>query len=578
MIMSGKKELFRASIEDFTQAINANPADLDAYLDAHVKRVNAHMRLVNILTDEINTAKKEEKAKARFILIKELQEARESCLAYSWALGSKALNNKELSERIQEIEKNIKLLTIRRQAPSEAVQEAQTVASETKQSLFYENLVNSDRYYKEASETIEQSIRENKPSDAEEKLFELNKNIGKILSEAKTFVEYSQQSKDSGFVRNQLISYLQKKYEISRDIKYLQQALDVFKQALANHNNYFLSLTTEKKEEQKKTVSDNLQTIQLEIASLDSQIKRAAAPSPQLETRKQILASEALVAKGIKQLYDSLIRREGEIKYDAQGIAIVFVQSQEEINRLFPGIEKNFPGGLQQGVMIHIHEKDFIQAPPIRYMMMVQADSLCTAAKELFQVKVNKELVDHMIREAFQEAIDQSGKYPEFLITRSKELMQKLLNDTRGVLYQQYLQQSNEEKKEEQAVPLSVEEFGEKLNKYASNHRPSYSIITIDKNAHTISYDSGASVSAHDRKAGQPGKRCANLSVVYEGHYSDDAQTFQISSSIVKHASLPPIKSIPRLGLSENNPDILVETYQNAKEVVEKMVMIRLHG
>jgi len=311
--------------------------------------------------------------------------------------------------------------------------------------------------------------------------------------------------------------------------------------------------------------------------------------TPHKSARKDQLTSEEKVAAGIKSLYNLYVKELNELdekdheekgmeKYDAQGIATIFVTKERLIDKKLPkekidALLEKFPDHLEKGIMIHVYKPGFIKAPPIQYMIRLQIHAFCEAAKHPpFSLVIDEDAIikNLMIESRMKEIVESGGDFT----AKTKILMHDMLVNTLAVLHREY--------KKNTPSPMTIIDFSKALSHTVENYRPSFSMLTFNCETQQFSYDSGASITAHDRTAGLAGDRCPNLSLVYEGRFTDKRyRPFEVSTSFVKHASLAPIDSMITGVISlvhSTHNKILVDTYKNAKEVIELIVKMRVHG
>lgn len=308
-----------------------------------------------------------------------------------------------------------------------------------------------------------------------------------------------------------------------------------------------------------------------EAIDAQEQRRRKKSQKKSNDARTEVKTAEKKVADGIAQIFaEYKPKNKGE--YDAQGIATVEI-SYEKLKE--NGIADQFPNNGERGITVHFYGPNYIPHPPLRYMVEQKVKSLCKAVAIVYDQDENEIInkiwpaIEKKLK-AEMEANKEAIKDPEKFHKKAKELMAVLTGQALVELHDAY------------APNKKYEKFTKEIIKVSTNHRSNdESILTLDEQSRIFSYDHVVSpTTAHDRDLGKP---CANLSIVFEGKYNNkDGKTVAaVTSSVVKHASLPPIdklSSIRLLDPNESNIDILIDTCNHIEEVAKAMATLRQHG
>lgn len=267
---------------------------------------------------------------------------------------------------------------------------------------------------------------------------------------------------------------------------------------------------------------------------------------------------EDKLAKKASAIYELFPEQKRE--YDDQNICTVFISPEElkekKLTDLFPE-SKN-------GLTVHFFGSNYTPYPPLHYMASERIKSLCKAYSH-----IDKDSIEeiHYSQQGLLKNIDLGQN---FNIGRTDNvLMNEVTEKTIRDLYNIYTTKPQNKK--------SFSEFSHELLTEAAHVRSNEAdILTFNELNQTFSYEHVISpVTAHDRGADKP---VANLSAVFEGNYLDSE--FKVTSSIVKHASLPPIDAIKPYRMQdifESDIDILVSTCNHIEETARAMASLQSH-
>ncbi len=275
-------------------------------------------------------------------------------------------------------------------------------------------------------------------------------------------------------------------------------------------------------------------------------------PSNINNPHEQITAAEAKIANRIESILNAY--PEQGRSYDQQGIYTVSL----------PGTYEH-----PDSIVVHFYKEGYIKHPPLHYMLEQKINSIFDAAADLYQSKssqflsVKKQLLNEMEKDFKNIKNIDVKQFHE----QAKALMDKYTDQAISQAYKAY--------KNDMDKPDSIKQFAKKVIKKSTEVRQDHDTLTFDGN--TFSFDRlVTTVTAHDREVG---KETANLSMVFEGRCEQGE--CKVTSSIIKHASLPPITKIANTRLTdpfERDVDILISTCNHIEEVAKAMADLRRHG
>jgi hypothetical protein len=301
------------------------------------------------------------------------------------------------------------------------------------------------------------------------------------------------------------------------------------------------------------------------------------------EARAEIRLAEQKVAWGIKYLYQHAKQalEEKHTHFDSQGIATLTLESKtlnRDVNSPWGRCKLGdlFPNGLANGVTMHVFEKNYIHHPPALYMIQQKIHSLCQAASRspyhLSEATHLTTEIEKELREEFEKKmteINHSNKNKaDEMHSLVHTLMKKYARISAERLYDLH-------KKNIPDTSLTFKTFSKDLLDHSTHYRSdTHDILTFNTGIGAFSYDEAAKVTAHDRTIGSG---CANLSMVFEGQYQEEADDInaQVNSSIIKHASPVAINDI---GKKISDVDLLIDTCHNLEDVIKTIARLRLHG
>ena len=278
------------------------------------------------------------------------------------------------------------------------------------------------------------------------------------------------------------------------------------------------------------------------------------------QARQDLIAADQKVARGIALLL-KVNNKIPEKEYDVQNI-VTYLITADEIKQL--NLNQFFPNEGRNGLVVHSYREGYIPHPPLRYMLQQKVDSLVQAAiinkyKHSLEAPIKKDIdseiekvTKHMwetvlkvdekleqLKEPLEKMTSQDEKV-NFFHEQSERLVHEITSDTLLNLYD-IIRPNTDYKIFSTAV----------INE-SMHHRSNLTdILVLDAAKKTFSYDALYSpVTAHDRGLLA---NTANLSIVFEGNYTEDGRC-TVTSTVTKHASLAPIDAI-----SEERIDDLYE-------------------
>lgn len=302
--------------------------------------------------------------------------------------------------------------------------------------------------------------------------------------------------------------------------------------------------------------------------------------------RQEVSAAEKKVAEGIKKIHELGIQKLNKeskeyqssvSQYDSQGVAKVELTSDELKEAK---LDSYFPEGLDQGISILLF-KGPLTHPPIQYMVQQKIRLLCRTAETDFGIK-NIDAIQKILFEKLSKDMNNLNPSDEDFHDKSKKLMNQYIGETCAALYQNLDKRSDIPKIFQDVYPnkdpskISIEkQFVKSLNKKSTHHRSSeMAILTFNETTNKFSFDVSPKtdkiITAHDREIGNG---TANLTTVWEGTTS--GENYQVTSQLVKHGSPAPLDAIKA---GKDPIDILIDTYQNFKEITSTIAANRLHG
>lgn len=301
---------------------------------------------------------------------------------------------------------------------------------------------------------------------------------------------------------------------------------------------------------------------------LDSKNTRTESMFGRDIAHREIKSAEAKVAVGIGKLYRHLRHKQ---YVDPQGLAIVELKPNDAM--LTDEIKHAFPNQLKNGITVLYMKRGYVQFPPLRYMIRQKIKSLYAAATTCYGLLPESEAAQKALITDLEAHLAQFKPIRDLFKAQADRYMRFYIKQSVRVLYQLYCAKQTENGQ----LPDGYKRFLKNIFATSQLARASTaSILTFDEALHQFSFDEGAEIAAHDRSLDQS---TANLSWVCDGVWTvaDDKQSFTMLSSTVKHASLAPIDAFK----AKNPPsstDIVMSTYAHMKEVVAKLVAIRVHG
>jgi hypothetical protein len=315
------------------------------------------------------------------------------------------------------------------------------------------------------------------------------------------------------------------------------------------------------------------------------------------KTRAEITA-ETRIAKGIARLYQKYAPPADA--YDAQGIATIYI-SENEFKKDKECITAHFPNKLKHGITLHFFRLDFIQHPPIRYMITEKVRSLYSSADSDLPPNLENEIFNRLyeiILDARAETLIATSKSLEIVKfdLDQEKMRDQLIHKKADLLMQEFIGKALHdlyECRSQQYLALSYEQFAKQLIAHTQQHLDDATdILTFNEEARCFSYEEAPEHTTkkgdfpeHTSKKRGFDENCSNLGLVCEGRYSlpniEKEITTKITVSFIKHASLAPIDEITHIHLFDRNQSdlrVLLKSCELMEEVVKKMIRLRPHS